>query len=607
MKTALVLVLLCWSSLVLALGDPSKARGPGMLHSLPGKYTLQPIAPHSTLRSTNSEGYDPWMEQATGLPGGYFVGPLHVVDSNTVWALTNLSGRVSQAYVRTTNGGATWIYDTIHIADPSFCCAGVYAFDALKAWICMWDSRATSGGGIFGTTDGGMTWKKDTTAFKSVGGFADFVHFFDGNNGVCVGDPNNGYFEIYTTSNGGASWSRVPQANIPPPLNTEMGLTSFFSAAGNSLWFPTVGDAWGTGGRYYRTTDRGLTWSVHVYPGASPGWVPILGFQDDNVGLGCCALGEVSRTTDGGLNWTRVSSPSHLSFGNQIEFVPGTSGMYIGTAVWKYPSLKDGFMIGTAYTTDGGASWTGACGTDDNSFNLDFESASAGWRSGTGSNIYKWTKAQGRVIGTSVDTLNFVTLATGQMSDTIAVDAVNFGSDSFTVSGIVAPGNQYTVVTQPTLPALIPPLGSVRVGLRFTQHANGILKDSLVFVSNASNAQRACVYLQGTGTGAVTVEPTAEMPKAFALLQNYPNPFNPTTVVSYQLPVVSEVKLVVYDLLGREVEVLVNGRRAWGKYDVRFDCSGLASGVYVYRLQARQTDGEQAGDFVQSRKLLLLK
>ncbi len=89
------------------------------------------------------------------------------------------------------------------------------------------------------------------------------------------------------------------------------------------------------------------------------------------------------------------------------------------------------------------------------------------------------------------------------------------------------------------------------------------------------------------------------LPTTFELSQNYPNPFNPTTGVRYQVPGVSDVRLVVYDILGREVTTLVNERKAAGRYEVRFDGSGLASGVYVYRLTA--------GTYVQTRKMVLLK
>ncbi len=104
------------------------------------------------------------------------------------------------------------------------------------------------------------------------------------------------------------------------------------------------------------------------------------------------------------------------------------------------------------------------------------------------------------------------------------------------------------------------------------------------------------------------------MPKAFALLQNYPNPFNPSTTIKYELPRASQVNLSVYDVLGRQVSVLVNERRNAGVHEVKFDASGLSSGMYFYRLQVRPLDSaigrdskSGAGDFVQTRRFLLLK
>lgn len=88
-------------------------------------------------------------------------------------------------------------------------------------------------------------------------------------------------------------------------------------------------------------------------------------------------------------------------------------------------------------------------------------------------------------------------------------------------------------------------------------------------------------------------------PKAFALEQNYPNPFNPTTTIAYQLASFSDVKLEVFDVLGRKVGTLVNSRQAAGTYRVNFNASHLASGVYFYRLQA--------GNFVQTKKMMLVK
>jgi hypothetical protein len=95
------------------------------------------------------------------------------------------------------------------------------------------------------------------------------------------------------------------------------------------------------------------------------------------------------------------------------------------------------------------------------------------------------------------------------------------------------------------------------------------------------------------------IEVDAGLPKTFALEQNYPNPFNPTTLISYQLPVASNVLLKVYDVLGREVMTLVNERQEAGAYNFTLNASSLSSGVYFYRLQA--------GRFVETKKMMLVK
>jgi parallel beta-helix repeat protein len=107
----------------------------------------------------------------------------------------------------------------------------------------------------------------------------------------------------------------------------------------------------------------------------------------------------------------------------------------------------------------------------------------------------------------------------------------------------------------------------------------------------------ACENLRGTPFVGVVAE--GVMPAKYLLHQNYPNPFNPSTTIKYELPQSAMVKLSVYDMLGREVYVLVNERREAGVHEVKFDGSSLASGVYFYRLQA--------GDFTQTKRLLLLR
>ncbi len=93
--------------------------------------------------------------------------------------------------------------------------------------------------------------------------------------------------------------------------------------------------------------------------------------------------------------------------------------------------------------------------------------------------------------------------------------------------------------------------------------------------------------------------PGAKIPTGFTLSQNFPNPFNPSTVITYQLPISSQVTLKLYDILGREMATLVNEKQNAGSYSVTFDAGKLASGIYFYRLSA--------GTYVNVKKLVLVK
>jgi hypothetical protein len=88
---------------------------------------------------------------------------------------------------------------------------------------------------------------------------------------------------------------------------------------------------------------------------------------------------------------------------------------------------------------------------------------------------------------------------------------------------------------------------------------------------------------------------------SFNLLQNYPNPFNPGTRIRYEVAEMTNVKIIVYDILGRKITELVNEIRQAGSYDLYFDAAkyGLSSGVYIYRISA--------GKYVQDKKMIFIK
>jgi hypothetical protein len=90
-----------------------------------------------------------------------------------------------------------------------------------------------------------------------------------------------------------------------------------------------------------------------------------------------------------------------------------------------------------------------------------------------------------------------------------------------------------------------------------------------------------------------------ESPTSFMLSQNYPNPFNPSTTFEYSIAKQSSVLIRIYDLIGNEIETLVNEEKPVGTYELTWNASNLPSGVYFYQLQA--------GDFVETKKMILMK
>ena len=116
-------------------------------------------------------------------------------------------------------------------------------------------------------------------------------------------------------------------------------------------------------------------------------------------------------------------------------------------------------------------------------------------------------------------------------------------------------------------------------------------------------------------TWAKEIKVKASAPDKYELYQNYPNPFNPSTIISYQLPEDSKVTIKIYDILGREVATLLNNEeKKAGYYENNFSAGGgssakanaLSSGVYIYRLSAKSSDGKSK-EFNSTKKMMIIK
>jgi len=213
------------------------------------------------------------------------------------------------------------------------------------------NKRFQTGGGLYHTTDGGLTWEKSSpTEIFDENSFPNFVYFKDRNHGIAMGDPNGGYFELYTTNNKGKKWKRVPQANLPAALANEYGFVCGYAAVNNTVWFGT------TRGRMYKSVDFGQTWTVHVVDPAGK-FINEIAFNDDKL-HGVAHLRDnfgqtfLFSTADGGVTWTGLGQPANWK-NSRITSVPGTNAL-ISTGI-NNTNLN---FRGSAISYDNGTTWT---------------------------------------------------------------------------------------------------------------------------------------------------------------------------------------------------------------------------------------------------------
>jgi photosystem II stability/assembly factor-like uncharacterized protein len=269
----------------------------------------------------------------------YYPEWMSIVDPSTVW-LGTMSYTASgywvayKTAVHTTDGGNTWQFQAIPVPGQVFI-RSLCAVDANTCFYVFSDGNFMNSA-IWKTNDGGGSWvKKTTTEFMGSGGFCDFYHAFDANEGVAVGDPTGGYYEIQRTYDGGDTWTRVDESLIPPPLPGEWGLAHVYSAFGDNVWFaavkPSVGDTWSM--RCYKSTDRGQHWTV------SPKIMDDFGnfkmeFTSAQKGVivdpyMTTASKYFYRTSDGGDTWSKDSLNINDKVIYGVSSVAGIEGGYV--------------------------------------------------------------------------------------------------------------------------------------------------------------------------------------------------------------------------------------------------------------------------------------
>jgi len=231
-----------------------------------------------------------------------------------------------------------------------------------------------------------------------------------------------------------------------------------------------------------------------------------------------------------------------------------------------------------------------------------FTSCVPSFASATGAGVLSWIEADTIEVTESTP---FVTLTVPAIENagltSVSGHVVDAGSAPLAGVRILARASNGTItgygLTDLTGAYVVHALGSGSVTLLADRFEFSHVQLPVTIPVNTFSIQNVNFILSAAYPTDVTDRSTT--PSTSRLMQNYPNPFNPKTVVSCQLSVASRVRLVVYDMLGREVATLLDGEKEAGTYRVEFDGSRLATGIYICRMTA--------GSFVDCKKMMLVK
>ncbi len=322
-------------------------------------------------------------------------------------------------YIRTADGGDTWMGGTIPMGFAPLS-SNIAAISSTSAWASGLDA-ADYTNYILRTDDGGANWTRQLEdGFSSASSYIDFVHFWDSQNGIAVGDPAVSdtdtipFFEIYKTSDGGDTWNRVSSANIPASQN-EYGLGGVYQVVGDNVWFGTINPDY-SGLRIFHSIDRGATWTAVNTPA-----VFLLSFADELHGIAFDYNTRIPRyTSDGGATWTDLPETTAGIGVSEMVMIPQSHYLLMVQA--------NEYIVGpfrTLISNDLGQTWV-EISTGEHAGNVAFASPTVGyggeWQpTGHKNRMYKYTGSPlvGLFSGLELDAR--VTLSSNPASDFLQV------------------------------------------------------------------------------------------------------------------------------------------------------------------------------------------
>lgn len=441
--------------------------------------------------------------------------------------------------------------------------------------------------GLFHSSDNGILWSKSDSIFVANSFINSLLYF---NDKFYAGAGNDFYFRgLIFTTNYGSNWSY---------LNSGLGTYEMSSLTSNGSVIYCGG---GRTPYVYKSTNYGANW-LQLGRVTNFDYINSLVFKDDFALAGLFYSG-IFKSTNEGLNWfsTYSGNPGSilsLSFINSSNIFAGTqdSGLYKSNDVgstWSrvkceiseyfiYVIIQNGnnLFAGTSHgiyvSQNNGTNWTIVNSDSVNYINLNIISDN--------SNLYSCSNETGIFVSNNGG-LNWTPRNSGLPSNNV----MNIGkSGKYLLATVFGHGFYF----------------SVDNGITWEQYNTGIFLNPFGYTYTFNNnfifsTSYFGIYRLKLDELVSVIDNSESLVQNFQLFQNYPNPFNPITKISYTVPHKSFIQIKVFDILGKEVKMLVNEFKDQGKYVMDFNGSDIASGIYFYTL---------IGDvFKETKRMVLLK